>query len=289
MKKYTYHAALTVAIVFWGASYIVTAIAYQTIAPLQLGFVRALLAALSVFAYRRAAGVREELKRQDIVPVAVSALFGVTLYFALQNLGLDYTSSSNAALIVAAYPALVMALDSIVHRTAFSARTATGIALAVIGVGILTSGAASQGSNALLGNALLVAAGVMWFLYCTAMQRVASKYSILTLTAWQMLFGACFFFPLALLEGQPWQMPTPVSAAAVLFLAVCCSLIAFLCYNYALTGLTMTSAAAMLNLMPIVGLVCSALVLHEPITARQLIGGAIVILGVLLSGNGGKA
>ena len=105
----------------------------------------------------------------------------------------------------------------------------------------------------------------------------------MTLTAYQMLFGGIFFIPFALLEGRPWQMPTATSLAAILFLAVCCSLLAFLLFNYGLQKISAGVSASLMNLMPALGLVFSFALLHEKISLRQIIGGVIVVLGVTLS------
>jgi drug/metabolite transporter (DMT)-like permease len=58
---------------------------------------------------------------------------------------------------------------------------------------------------------------------------------------------------------------------------------ALLLYNYGLRGTNPAAAAAMMNLMPIAGVVLSALILKETITIRHLLGTAVIIAGVFLS------
>lgn len=286
MKKH--YAAEMAAIIFWGASYFVTAVAYETIAPLQLGLVRALVSAVLFFIYMPLAGIRERPQKRDLPYFALTGLFGVTLYFAFQNIGLSFTTSSNAALLVSAFPAIVLAIECAWCRRLPTMRQILGIAIAVGGVALLTGSLAAGGSNDLLGAVLLLLAGVVWGCYNLTAQKISSRYSIQTLTAWQMVFGALFLIPFVLFEARPWVMPTLSSGAAILFLAVFCSLVSFLCYNYALGGISVTAAASLLNLIPVVGIICSRLFLHESVTPRQLLGGAIIIAGVLLTTTGGK-
>ena len=278
-----HYLAILAAVVFWGASYVVTAIAYRTIAPLQLGLARAALAALLFAAYRALNGRRERPARKDLPLIALSGLFGVTLYFAFQNLGLEMTSSSHAALIVASYPALTVLMECAVSRRVPPLRQVAGILIAVAGVGLLTGAAASGGARSALGNWLLIATGFSWGFYSLITRRVAVRYPTSMLTAWQMLFGALFFVPFAAFEGRPWVVPTAASAAAIVFLAVCCSLLSFLFYNYALTGLSASAATAMLNLVPVVGLICSCAALREAVSARQILGGLVIVAGVWIS------
>ena len=281
--------AVLTAVVFWGASFIVTAIAYRTIAPLQLGLVRSALAALLFAGCRAVTGGRGRPANKDLPAIALSGFFGVTLYFSFQNLGLDMTSSSHAALIVASYPAITVLMECAARRRMPPLRQVVGILVAIAGVALLTGAAVSRGPREALGNWLLISTGIAWGFYNLITQKVAGRYPASMLTAWQMLFGALFFVPFAAFEGRPWIMPTVSSGAAILFLGVCCSLLSYLFYNYSLTGLSASAAAALLNLVPVVGIVCSCLVLHEAVSARQILGGLVIVAGVWLSSAAAKS
>jgi drug/metabolite transporter (DMT)-like permease len=54
---------------------------------------------------------KEKIRKEDRKRVALSGLFGITLYFTLENIGVCMTSASNAALIVASFPALTTLLE----------------------------------------------------------------------------------------------------------------------------------------------------------------------------------
>ena len=79
-------------VLFWGASYLGTAVAYETISPQQLGLVRyetispqqlglvrAVLAGVLFFVFRALTGQHEQVARSDWPRLVVSGLFGVTL------------------------------------------------------------------------------------------------------------------------------------------------------------------------------------------------------------------
>ena len=115
VQMWKHYCAIMGSVLFWGASYLATAVAYETISPLQLGLVRAVLAAALFFAYRALSGAREKVERCDWPRVVISGLFGVTLYFAFQNTALAMTSSSRAALITACYPVIVLTMECMVR------------------------------------------------------------------------------------------------------------------------------------------------------------------------------
>jgi drug/metabolite transporter (DMT)-like permease len=95
--------------------------------------------------------------------------------------------------------------------------------------------------------------------------------------------------PLALLERTQWQQPTLVSFGNMMFLGVFCSVIAYLLYNRGLKTMAPSTITSMLNLMPIIGVFFSWIILGELVTLRKIVGGAIVILGVMLSVRKNKA
>lgn len=286
---FKYYAALITAIVLWGSSYIATVLAYSTIGPLQLGCVRAVLAACFLALFR---GIRKESERpekNDMPYVALSGALGVTVYFALQNVGLKLTSTSQAALIIASYPAIILVMECIAHRTFPVPRQIAGVLVALAGMAYLVGGALESGGRYMAGNLLLVLTGVVWGFYSMITQKVSESCSISTLTQWQFIFGALFFVPLAFFDSHPLVIPTFTSGSAILFLALCCSLFALILYNYSLKGISVSTVTALLNLMPIVGILCSVVFLHEKLALRQIVGGAVIILGVFLGSSAESA
>jgi drug/metabolite transporter (DMT)-like permease len=99
----------------------------------------------------------------------------------------------------------------------------------------------------------------------------------------QMLFGSIVLLPLAGAFERP-AFPVPATAIwAVIYLAVFCSVGGYSLYNYGVAGMASTQAVSILNLIPVFGVLTSWVVLHETVTIMQLVGGAVVLLGVLLS------
>ena len=92
-----------------------------------------------------------------------------------------------------------------------------------------------------------------------------------------------FFVPLVLLENQPIAAITGTGIAAMVYLFLGCSVGAFLLYNWGLRKLSAAASVSLMNLVPVFGILFSALFLKETITMTQILGGAVVIFGVILS------
>ena len=71
--------------------------------------------------------------------------------------------------------------------------------------------------------------------------------------------------------------------SAIIYLACGCSVAAFLMYNFGLRRLSAATSISLMNLIPVFGLIFSALILGETISFKQIVCGAVVILGVILS------
>lgn len=279
-------AATTAAILLWSTSFVATKIAYESFPPLTLGACRFFLASAAL-------GITVLLKREFTMPsrkdaglLALSGLLGITLYFAMENVGVSLTSASNAALIVASYPAITVALERILYGTRFSAGKAAGIVLAGIGVyciSIAGDRVAGGGDRQLLGNIILAATGIVWAFYNFVMRTVVNKYPPLTVSLYQTIAGFVAFIPLALIEAPQWRMPTAASWGTLAYLGLLCSVAAFMLYNYGLRKLSAGTAVTLMNLVPVFGVLFSVLLLDEQVYARQLIGGLIVIVGVALT------
>src|SRR5450756_2999791 len=97
------------------------------------------------------------------------------------------------------------------------------------------------------------------------------------------LFGSIALLPLAGVFKRP-AFPVPAATVwAVIYLAVFCSVGGYSLYNYGVSRMTSNQAVNILNLIPVFGVLTSWVVLHETVTVMQLGGGAVVLLGVLLS------
>lgn len=68
----------------------------------------------------------------------------------------------------------------------------------------------------------------------------------------------------------------------LLYLGVFCSVAAFMLYNYGLRTLSSSTAVALMNLVPIFGVLFSTVFLHEVLRIFDLFGGIIIILGAYL-------
>ncbi|MDJ0338763.1 DMT family transporter [Cryobacterium sp. PH31-O1] len=275
--------ALVLATLMWAGNYIVGGIAVQTLSPVELTWLRWLLACIPLLIL---AQVVERpnwaLVLRHWPRLLLLAALGVGGYNLLLYTALQYTTPQSASLINAANPAVMVVLAAMLLRERIGWRGIVGLALGLVGVVlIVTDGALAsiltRTPNA--GDVLMIGAIVVWSLY-TIVGRGLPVPPI-TATAVQGTFVAVLLAPVALASGVSW----PAHAAigwAVIFIAIFPSIGSYVLWNAALKSIPPGRAGLFLNLITVFTVII-AVVLGAQLTAPQLVGGVIVFAGVALS------
>ncbi|ARQ69460.1 DMT family transporter [Streptomyces marincola] len=271
------------------SSYTLTEVALRDVPPLTIGFLRFAAATVLLAAW-------VHLVRQYAAPdpadrrrLALGGLLGITLYFSIENVGVQLASPTDAALLVAAYPALTALLELLVYRQRTSAGAMAGIALSILGVYLVVGFTPEGGTQRQVGDVLLVLSGVVWALYNFVTRELGDRYPADQILYYQVRAGAVGFLPLALVEVQAWRTPDhPVATfASLASLTVLCSIVGLGLYAKGLKRLRSSTAVNLLNLVPIFGLIIPVVTLGEDVTPLQVVGGLVVICGVTITSRRG--
>ena len=280
-------AALLVTVLIWGTTFVATKIALREVQPLGLTLLRFLLGLtvllpLAWFEQRRAGG--KLVWRQ----LALAGLLGGCLFFALQNLGLVYTTAAKGSLIVGSVPALTAILSVILLHERTSPVRSAGVVASVVGVAIIVAGDGEplwQGGS-LLGDLLMLGSALTWALYTVQVKSLENQMRPAVLSAASVGFGAIFLLPLVGWEtlAHPWLPPSVDAWTAIAYLGLVASAVPFLLWNFALTRVDASEAAVYTNVVPLVALAGAVLLLGEAVAPQHLLGGLLVLGGVWAAG-----
>jgi drug/metabolite transporter (DMT)-like permease len=275
---------LILANLFWSGNLVVGQVAMASMTPLDLTFWRWALAAVPLLVL---AGFVERpdwsavLRRWPVL--LLLSVLGMTGYTLLLYSALEHTSALNASLIGAANPALILVLAVVLLGDRPRPLSWFGIALGLVGVLlVLTEGDPRRllgfGVNA--GELLMLAAITTWAFYTIIAGRL--NLPVITATAIQVAMAVMLLAPVALASGV--RLPaTAAEGWSVAFIALFPSLGAYVLWNLALKTTTAANAGNYLNLIVVFTAVIT-LLLGNPITIPQILGGILVISGVLLTG-----
>jgi len=275
--------ALVFATLFWAGNYVVGAIAVQSISPLDLTWLRWVLAAVPLLILAQLVE-KPDWRRalRSWRRLAVLAALGVAGYVLLLYTALEYTSALSASLINAANPAVMALLAAVVLRERLGWRVVAGLILGLFGVLlVITNG--SLGSvfsmRFNIGDLLMLVAITVWSVYTI----VGRKLDVppITATAIQATMVAVALAPFAIAGGVTWPAEASVGLSVV-FIAVVPSIGAYVLWNLALKQVSPTTAGLYLNFVTVFTVIISV-ILGAQLTLAQAIGGLVVFAGVALS------
>lgn len=282
-------ALLTLPPLFWAGNFIVGRAVRADIPPLTLSFFRWVIACLILIPFSLNIFRREwRLYWQNRWLVLLSSITGVSAFNSLIYMGLQSTTANNAMILNAFIPLLISLLGVVFLRFKLKAKQWSGLAISLIGVLIIVSHGewkvlASFSFNR--GDLVVFLAMLCWAVYTLILKKIPSSISRLGLTSLQMVLGMICLFPFYLTELQAgmepnWNMQALLSLA---YVGIVPSVLAYLIYNASVERLGPTKAGLSINLLPVFGMLLSALFLGESVYAYQMFGMLLIFLGLTMS------
>ncbi|GAA1680164.1 DMT family transporter [Glycomyces endophyticus] len=278
-------AALVGATLFWAGNYIVGQRAVETIDPVSLTLLRWAIALVPL------AVVAQVVERPDWRAVArawpwllVLSASGVLGYNLFLYAALEYTDAFSASLVSAFNPALITLAAAVFLRERLTALSVGGVVAALAGVLVVLSDgdpASLLTSGFGTGELLMIGSIGAWTVY-TIVGRRGPRLPAVTSTAVQAGIAVAALVPFSLAAGGPALPQSGAAMWSLLFIAVFPSVLSYLLWNRALTAIPPGRAGVFLNLITVFTAVFTILA-GQPWTAAQLVGGAIVLGGVVLT------
>jgi len=218
--------------------------------------------------------------------LAVTGVIAFTFNYGLLFRGEQYISSGLAALLQSTTPAFGLVLAHFyLPGERITLAKVIGVLMGVAGVGVIFSNQLTvAGPRALAGSAALVLSAV-----CVAYSNVLVKaycrdIDSSIIATGQILLG---FAPLLVIgisfEGNPLKFHwTLMALAALFYLAIVGTVIAFLFYYWLVHHMDVTKTMLIALVTPVVAVTLGMIVLHEQMNWRTLAGGALIISGISL-------
>jgi len=281
-----YIAFATVCVV-WGTTYLAIRIAVSTIPPLILTSARYLVAGVIILAIALARGERVPRDRRTLGELALVG----TLMVGVGNLAVvwaeQWVPSGIAALLVATAPFCVVLLELFrAEGERVDFRRGFGMLIGFAGVAMLVTpgGAGKAYDSHFIAGALVIQLGCVGWQYGT----MRGKYNLAHLptmmsSAMQMLAGGAIVGVAAIVSGElPRFHATPRTLAALAYLSLFGSVVAYTAYNIAVKRLRMTTLSLYSYANPVVAVVLGWLILDERLTWVSMLAMAVILSGMAL-------
>lgn len=277
-QHYRADVALILVTVIWGSTFVLVKHTLDSVSPFVLISSRFWTASIALFC----AYLIKSSHKGDKYVVRDGIFSGIALAggFMTQTLGLTTTEAAKTAFITGLNVVIVPVLAVFVLRKNPAKGAVLGVLLATTGLGIMT-----------LDRSLVFSPGDLWVLACAFFfalhiiitGQLTHRHDVLTYTMVQMVTVAVISLVIALMIERK-TLTIPASAmSSILYLGVGATGLVFGLQTWAQRHTAPTHTALIFILEPVFAAVFAAVFANEQLVAKEWLGGAIILLGMLVS------
>ncbi|GAB3690476.1 DMT family transporter [Actinocorallia lasiicapitis] len=265
-------AVLLLVAIVWGSSYLVAKNATVALPIMAVLFARYALSALACLGLGGGRGATgEELRLGGVLGVTQASIL------VLETYGVAHTSAANAGLLISLTIMLTPLLDR--ANGALPPRFYAAAGVCVVAVGLLVSGSGLHAPRS--GDLLILAAAVVRAGHVALVGRLTTGRAVrpLRLTTVQTVVGTLLFAVPVL-----WSVPELAGAGAVTwaqlaYLALFCSVFAFLAQTWAVQRTSASRASLLLGTEPVWAVVIGIGLGGERLSPLTALGAALMVAG----------
>ncbi|MFC2553469.1 MAG: DMT family transporter [Rodentibacter sp.] len=290
MNPLRIHLQLLGMAILWGASWPWGRVVAQAMPTFVASSMRFFIAIIPLVIWLYAANrfrYAKKLRPNQWLGLFLTALLGVFGYSTFFIWGLKYVPAGQATVIVATNPVFTTIFAIWLFKEKWNKWVANGMVIAVAGSLLaMTKGEPTQMlTNFGFGQLLLLGALVCWVAYTLLARKVLVGIDSLTATTISSIFGFLLLFIGALIaeNWQDWAIVFTLDQStwfSLLGLALGATVLAYAWYFDGVKYLGAGNAAAYIILVPILGILFSAIWLNEQVDSSLLIGGTLAVSGL---------
>lgn len=232
-------------------------------------------AAMVLVAPRAIARLSPEVRRRAVV---LGGVYGVAQI--LQTAGLAHTPASVSGFITGLYVVATPLFAAVLLRTRISRLTWAAVALATAGLGVLTLDGLSIG----YGEAITLVAALLYAAHIVGLGAWSTAADALGMSILQVLVIAAICLVAALVTGAPGVVLPDRGGdwASLVYMALVAGAAAMLAQTWAQSHLPPTRSAIIMSMEPVFATFFAVLLGGESLTARMLVGGAMVLAAMVV-------
>jgi drug/metabolite transporter (DMT)-like permease len=267
-------AALLAMTACWGSTFFLIKDLLERVPTLDFLAVRfAIASVVLLLAAPRAVGrLSPETRKRAI---ALGLLYGVAQI--LQTAGLAHTAASVSGFITGMYVVATPLFAALLLRTRITALTWAAVALAAVGLGVLTLDGFAVG----YGEAITLVAALLYALHIVGLGAWSTPSEALGMSILQIVVIAA----VCLVATAPDGVVLPATVGdwlSVVYMAVFAGALAMLGQTWAQAHLPATRTAIIMSMEPVFAAFFAVLVGNESPTLRMVVGGLVVLSAMLI-------
>ncbi|NJE26501.1 DMT family transporter [Thermococcus sp. MV5] len=226
---------------------------------------------------------QEFFSRRDLLLLTFIVLFGSFLAPLSFMFGLNKTTAVNASLLLNTETLFTVLIALLVFKEKASRRSIIGILLILIGAVVISTENFREVelSKGILGNILIILAGLSWAIDNNLSKLLSVKKDLLLVTSLKGLFGGSALLILASLVGIPFYIPLQ-SLPYVLTVGAFSIGFSIVLFLFALREIGAMKTGAIFSTSSLIGALFAFLILGENFTLLKAFFGILMFFGVYL-------
>ncbi|WP_342557774.1 DMT family transporter [Lysinibacillus sp. FSL P4-0201] len=275
---------LSLAASIWGAMYVVVKVVVEVVPPLELVWMRYLIAVIALGIIGIMMRQSWKIAKKDWLIIFLVGLIGNTISIVTQEMGTMLSTAQMGAIITATTPAFMVVFARLILKESITLKKCLSIALATIGVGIVVGNGQIDVTQQLGGLYLLLAA-LTWALMSVFVKKVPSHYSQIVVTTYTSMIAVMLLTPFVLPRLKNLDLASvlqPTISGGLLYLGIISTAGGFLLWNKGLQLMYASSGGLFFFFQPIVGTFLGWLLLGETIGLSFWIGSLLIFSGVFI-------
>jgi drug/metabolite transporter (DMT)-like permease len=277
------HVTLLVVQIVFGTFHVVGKAVLAEMPPLVLATVRVGVAAplLVAYAWRHD---RVVPRGRELLHLALLGALGVAANQVLFVIGLQYTTATNAAILMVSVPVFTVAVAALLRVERLGPRRLVGIALAVAGAAVLLDPRRlAFGRASLVGNALILTNALAYSFFLVLQRPVLRRLPWRTVIAGSFVFGGAGVLVVAVPEllALPGTDISPFAWTGALYIALVPTAAAYAANTWAVRRSSPALVAVYNTVQPLVAAVLAAAFLGERLGWAEAAGFGLIAAGLL--------
>lgn len=277
MRNYLGEIGLIITAIIWGSGFVASAVSLEHYTPYQILAGRFLIGVvlLSLVFYKKL----KTITKNTIIKGTILGLF-LYIAFALQTVGLQYTTPSKNAFLTAVNVVIVPFIGFFFYKRRMDMFELLGAALALVGIGVLSL-KLSTGIN--IGDLLTLGCAVGFAFHIFYTSRFVKEEDAIHLTIIQMVVATVLGWMVVLSKGETTFTFESEGVLPLIYLGVFSTTIAYLLQTIAQKYITETRAAIILSTESFWGMVFSVLILSEVLSMKMAVGAILILIAIIIS------
>ena len=264
--------------IFLGFGFVIAKPAFESFPPILLMGIRFIFAASLLIWWF-------PIPRGFLKKIFFASLIANTLQYSITYTGLDYIDASAAVLLVQTEVPFGVIFAYFMLREKPTIRALIGIAIAFVGVYILTGSPNLDGK--FFGITLTIIGSAIWALGQVIVKPLSKQINPLALVAWLALFSGPILIGLsAFIDGSTIKYLSDAKVdhwIIAFYIGFIMQPVTYGCFYYVLKNNPLYKVLPIVTMgIPPTGLLAAIFLLDEKPTQELFIGGAIIIVGVIL-------